>query len=94
MRVVFTPAAEADLDDIWLNVALESPRAADKLIDDIRDRTSPLFDFPELGSARPEIAAEMRVLTEGAYLILYRIVEDGVEIVRVIHGARDLTALF
>ena len=91
--VRFQPAAEKDLDEIWLTVALNSPGVADRVIDAIRDRVAPLSDFPELGPERPEIAPGMRVLVEGNYLILYRVTEEAVEIVRVVHGARDLAAL-
>lgn len=92
--VVFSPASELDLDEIWLNVALESPSAADRLVDAIGSRAAQLATFPELGPARPDIAEGMRVLTQAAYLVLYRVTDKQVEIVRVIHGARDLSELF
>jgi toxin ParE1/3/4 len=92
--VVFSPAAEADLDDIWLNIALENPAAADRLIDAVRERAGQLSEFPELGRSRPDIAEAARSLNVGNYLILYRIVTRTVEVVRVVHGARDLTKLF
>ena len=47
-----------------------------------------------MGRLRPGIAPELRYFTVGKYLILYRTVPDGVQIVRVIHGARDLPHLF
>lgn len=47
-----------------------------------------------MGRLRPDIAQELRYFTVGKYLILYRAVPDGVQIVRVIHGARDLPNLF
>jgi plasmid stabilization system protein ParE len=49
-----------------------------------------LADNPLMGRLRPEIAPELRYFTVGKYLILYRTVLDGVQIVRIIHGARDL----
>jgi toxin ParE1/3/4 len=93
VAVVFSPAAEADLDDIWLNIALENP-AADRLIDSVQQRTGQLSEFPELGPLRPDIAEAARSLNVGNYLILYRIEARTVEIVRVVHAARDLTTLF
>jgi toxin ParE1/3/4 len=94
VAVVFSPAAEADLDDIWLNIALENPAAADRLIDSVQQRTGQLSEFPELGRSRPDIADAARSLNVGNYLILYRIEARTVEIVRIVHGARDLTTLF
>ena len=53
-----------------------------------------LADHPLLGPARPDIAPDLRYLISGNYLILYRALGDSVEIVRVLHGARNLSALF
>jgi toxin ParE1/3/4 len=92
VAVVFSPAAENDLDDIWLNIALDNPAAADRLIDAVQQRTAQLSEFPELGRSRPAEAA--RSLNVGNYLILYRIEARTIEVVRVVHGARDLTTLF
>ena len=93
-RVVVTPRARSDLDDIWLHVALDSPTAADRLIDLIVARCQNLSDYPRLGPARPEIAREARMLVVGDYVVLYRIDGGDVAIVRVVHGARQLKALF
>jgi len=93
-RVVFTPRAQADLDDIWLYVALDNPLAADRLIDRIVDKCQGLTDYPQLGSARPEIASDARAVVVGEYLALYRVVCSDALIVRVVHGARQLRRLF
>jgi toxin ParE1/3/4 len=45
-------------------------------------------------SARPDIAPKLRSSPVGSYLILYRQVAAGVEVVRVLHGARNLRAIF
>jgi toxin ParE1/3/4 len=58
------------------------------------ERTEQLSEFPQLGRLRPEIAEAARSLNVGNYLVLYRIVTRTVEVVRVAHGARDLTKLF
>ena len=47
-----------------------------------------------MGRARPELAADLRSFPVGNYIIFYRPIEDGVEIVRVLSGARDIDALF
>ena len=46
-----------------------------------------------MGPARPDIAKELRYHPVGSYLLLYRVIDRYVEIVRVVHGARDLTRL-
>ena len=93
-RITLTPRARVDIDDIWLHVALDRPAAADRLIDRIVTRLQVLADHPQLGPARPEIAPEARVVVVGAYLALYRVVGAHVEIVRIVHGARELKGLF
>lgn len=93
-RILRTPAAEQDLVDIWCSIALDAPNAADRVFDGLVDRIQQLAEFPELGAARSEVDPAARCLIEGNYLILYRLRDDAVEIVRIIHGARDLTDLF
>ena len=90
-KIVRTAAAKADLIAIWSYVAAESPRAADRLLDEIDKQIRRLADFPEIGARRPEIDSDARALVTGRYLVLYRFKSDTVEIVRVVHGARDLT---
>ena len=92
--VVVRPAAERDLDEIWLYIAFDNPAAADAVVDHIQERTLQLSAFPRSGRLRPEIAADARAVPVGTYLILYREAESFIDIVRVVHGARDLTALF
>ena len=92
--MLIAPKAGSDLDGIWLHIAMEAPAAADRLIDRLLERCRSLAAHPELGPARPEIAPDARMLVEGDYLILYRVNADHVDIVRLVHGARQLTGLF
>ena len=88
-----TARAEEDLIDIWLYIAHDDVRAADRLLDEIEEKFSLLAGQPLLGRARPDIAQELRYLPVRRYLILYRKITDGIEVVRVVHGARDVRAL-
>lgn len=85
-----SPAAEQDLEDIWLYIARDNLRAADKLLDRIEEQCKLLADHPQLGRARDDFARGLRYHPVANYLILYRIVRKGVDIVRVVHGARNL----
>lgn len=60
---------------------------------ELGDRCRLLGEHPELGPLREDIAPGLRYLPVGRYPLLYRIVDDGVEIVRVVHGARHLPGL-
>jgi toxin ParE1/3/4 len=85
-----TTQSEEDLIEIWLYIAQDNPPAADRVLDDMEQRFIMLADNPQMGRYRPDIAPELRYFISGKYLILYRALTDGVQIVRVIHGARDL----
>ncbi len=89
-----TAQAEEDLIEIWIYIAQDNPGAADCVLDNIEQHFHALSDNPLMGRLSPDIAPELRYFTVGNYLILYRAVQDGIQIVRVIHGARDLPNLF
>lgn len=93
MRIRRLPQAVRDVDAIWDRIAADDPAAATRLIKRIADTAAMLADFPESGAARPEIGEGMRSLVSEKYLILYRVGPDSVDIVRVIHGARNLLGL-
>jgi toxin ParE1/3/4 len=87
-------AAKADLDEIWFYIAQDDPDAADKFIRVLVARFHRLASMPETGRRREELAPGVRSLVFGNYVIFYRPMENGVEIARVLHGARDLPPLF
>lgn len=90
----FSLLAESDLNDIVDFIARDSPSAAQTLIMRIREKCETLASFPELGRVRSGFRdPEIRSLGFGNYVIFYRPKNDGVEIARVLHGARDLESL-
>jgi toxin ParE1/3/4 len=86
--------AEEDLIDIWTFIAKDSVTAADQVLDRIDEVCARLADQPRMGRSRNDLAAGLRYFVADAYLVLYRVAGGGVEIVRVVHGARDLPSLF
>jgi toxin ParE1/3/4 len=88
-----TEQAEADLDEIWLQIALDDVLVADQFIDRILNRCQLLAEKPRMGRERPELRAGLRSFAVGSYLIIYPPIGDGIEVVRVLHGARDLARL-
>ncbi|MDD2760898.1 MAG: type II toxin-antitoxin system RelE/ParE family toxin [Methylomonas sp.] len=87
--------AEEDLIELWLYIAQDNPPAADRVLDDIEECFQHLAENPLMGRLRPDIAPELRYFVVGKYLILYRIMQpNDIQIVRVIHGARDVPNLF
>jgi toxin ParE1/3/4 len=88
-----TAQAEEDLIDIWLYIADDDVGAADRVLDHIAETFVLLRDQPGLGPERPDIAPDLRYFPVQSYLILYRQIMNGIEVVRVVHGARDLPRL-
>jgi len=93
-RVLKRPQAEADLDDIWWYIAQDNPDAADRVLDSIDERCTTLAQFPYIGTNRDEIMPNLRSLSVGNYVVYYLPLDDGIDIVRVLHGARDIDVLF
>jgi toxin ParE1/3/4 len=83
------PQAEEDLEDIALYIAEDNVQAARRWIEDMQALCQQLGEMPSMGVAKPSIRPGLRMLPAGSYLILYQEVDKGVEIVRVLHGARQ-----
>jgi toxin ParE1/3/4 len=93
-KIELAQRARADLDEIWRYIAQDNLTAADGVLDRIKDRIQTLAEFPQLGPRWPIIAPDVRVLTAGDYLILYRYRGARVQVARIVHGARHLEALW
>lgn len=94
----FSPQAETDLEDIWYYIATESDgiHIADRVIDSITETLFLLAGHPHIGRRRDQdLRPGLRSFPVGKYVIIYR-VEDNrdVLILRVMHGNRDIEALF
>lgn len=78
------PLAERNIEEIITYIAMESPAAASRWLG-----SHFVAETPKMGVARPEIRPDLRMFVIGNYLIAYREIAGGVEIVRVLHGARQ-----
>jgi toxin ParE1/3/4 len=93
-RYRLTSEAREDLDEMWLSIAEDNPPAADRFLDRLYERLTLLAGHPLMGRARPELGINLRSLPVSNYVIFYRPIDDGVEVARVLHGARDLDTEF
>lgn len=93
-RFRFTLAAEQDLGEIAEYIARDSSAAAAKLLDKLEARCRALAQMPESGVPRDEIAPGVRSAAVGKYVIFYCYADEGTEILRVLHGSRDVQANF
>lgn len=92
-RLVRSPRAKEDLIELWSYIAADNPSAADQMLDTINEKLDMLAASPRLGPARPDIAEGLRLFPIRRYVILYRELPDGIEVVRVVHGMRRLSGL-
>lgn len=95
-RLVVAPAARRDLIVIRDYIARDNPEAARQVVVRLRDAARVLAGAPGLGRPRPELGAGLRSLAADRYVLFYRPLDGttGIELARVLHGARDLDALF
>jgi toxin ParE1/3/4 len=92
-NVRLSPAAEADLEEIWGYIADDSPTAADRLVDEILDKSEALVLNPEMGRARDDLRPGLRSLPVARYVIFYKIAGVDIAVVRVLSGYRDAGSL-
>jgi plasmid stabilization system protein ParE len=92
-RYVLSVAAELDLDEIWEYIAQDNLDAADRWTGKLFDAFDSLAQTPAMGHKREDLT-QYPVLfwPVGAYLILYRMQDEWIEIVAVTQGARDIPA--
>jgi toxin ParE1/3/4 len=93
-RIVVSPLAQTDIDEIWDHIARDSVPNADRFVDQIERRFDLLADHPGMGLPREDLRAGLRRFAYARYLIYYRPIRGGIEVVRVVHGARDEGAIW
>ena len=89
MSYLILPLAATDIEGIVFYIAENNPVAAQQWLNDIHARCRRISEMPGIGMSRPDVRPDLRMSSVGNYLILYRQVGSDVEIVRVIHGARQ-----
>ncbi len=90
MRYLISPEADKDLDEIWLHIAQDHEPAADKMILKIFDAVDQLVRMPLIGRGRSELHSLVRSYAVTPYVIFYIPTESVIQIVRILHGARDI----
>jgi len=91
MNVSWTENALEHLVNIYEYIAVNSKTYATRMVDRITRRSAQIADFPYSGREVPEYKAEdIRELIEYPYRIIYQVKADHIDILAVIHGARQL----
>ena len=88
-RVLHTPRSDTDLLIVWNGIAEHSVVGADKMIRRIDKAFWTLADHPQAGTNQDRYHTGLRAFVVGNYVIYYVAIEDGIEVYRVLHAARD-----
>ena len=89
-----SPAALDDLNFIQDFIAVDNTEAAEQLIDKSFEAFEHLAAWPKTGHARADLTSKsVRFWPVGGYLVVYREYSNGIQIVAVLHGARDVPSV-
>ncbi len=99
-RLEITSPADGDIDRHFNSIVSESLEAAVKFYDAVFQTFDDLLVMPLMGreseyrSHKLDDMRQWRVKGFPKYLIFYRPLSDGLEIIRILHGASDLESSF
>ncbi len=98
--VIRRPRARADIQEQAFRIADDNPDAARRFLAEVERSLELLAGMPGMGAARPRLSPALRSLRMfpvaggfASHLLFYRPIRDGIELVRVLHGARDIEAI-
>ena len=90
-RYHLTQQAEQDLNDHYDYIARSSRANATRLVQRLQHTCQTLAQFSGMGTPRDDLRIGMNVFSMGNYLIFYETTDDGVRILRFLHGSRNIT---
>lgn len=89
-----TDEAIQDLDDISTYMSDFSLPAAANFLNSFERKCEALTQFPKMGKIYENLLPDLRGVPIDGYIIFYRIVEDNIEVIRVVSGRRNLRNIF
>jgi toxin ParE1/3/4 len=93
-RCIISPSASRDLNAISDYFLAQNIEAGERLLREFNQKCQNLMRFPNMGKQYSIIREGLRGVPLDGYIIFYRLLADGVEILRVVNGRQDLEALF
>jgi|ERR1051325_11689568 toxin ParE1/3/4 len=93
-RCIFSPFARTDLREIHDYLAARDADAALDLITRLQLACENLAKTPEIGRKRDDLMKSLRNFPVGHYIIFYRLLQEDVEIVRILHGRQNIESIF
>ncbi|WP_107668077.1 type II toxin-antitoxin system RelE/ParE family toxin [Cyanothece sp. BG0011] len=90
---LISPQASRDLDDIFDYFAQVSVDAGERFVLEFEKKCNNLKQFPKMGRSYSEFQPSLRGVPLDNYIIFYRIIDNDIEIIRVLSAYRDLNSL-
>ena len=91
--VIWSIPAKQDLKKIYDYIARDSKYYAEKVSEDILERSEKLNEFPEIGRIVPEIGeVNIREVIVYSYRLIYEISSDKIEVLALIHCKQDFSS--
>lgn len=89
--VHYSPSAANDLVELSEYIARDKPDAAYHWIEEVESTCQLVANNPGLGQARQScVFGQCRSISMGHFVIFFRAVDNGVEVIRIVRGERDL----
>jgi plasmid stabilization system protein ParE len=93
-RFILTSRARQDVNEIWDYIANENIEAADRVLEALHNAMTKLATNPGIGHWREELTDKRhRFFLVYSYLIVYRNATKPLQVIRVLHAARDVQSL-
>jgi toxin ParE1/3/4 len=93
-RYVINVLASQDLNEIADYFVQTNLEAGEHFFREFNRKCQQLTAFPNIGKSYAEIRTDLRGLPIEGYVVFYRLLDDGIEILRVVSGRRNLPAIF
>jgi toxin ParE1/3/4 len=93
-QYILSPTAIRDLEEISDYYAVRSFATGERLLEEFNKKCRYLAQFPRIGRSYEHLQVGMRGLLFNNHIIFYQLLNDGIEILRVLRGDRDLDTLF
>ena len=93
-RYVINILASQDLNEIADYFAENNLEAGERFFRAFNRKCQQLVAFPNSGKSYAEIRSNLRGISLEGYVIFYRVLDEGIEILRVVSGRRNFPSLF
>lgn|SRR5476651_1202431 len=96
-QAIWSPEAERDAEDIAFYIGVQDgrPITAENVVRGLHELCNLIATQPAMGEAHSEFSMDCRIFPyKNRWIILYRPVDNGIQVMRVVDGSRDFDQLF